>query len=150
MNLQDIKNAVMKGQSVYWQSKAYQVFAGSKNWVIECRFNGHAIALTHADGVTLNGSEQDFFAIDELTLDGNLKERGKSDDNLRIFDVDSLLLSIKGVISRVLHEGSTPTEVINAISDIEFRGLDIDPDDILSRHMKKYNEALKNKQKVTV
>lgn len=63
MTLAEILRAVDEGLPVHWQSTAYVVErpAGGRSCVIRCLSTGHCIGLTWADGVTLNGKEEDFF-----------------------------------------------------------------------------------------
>lgn len=61
MTLNEIKQAVEAGKSVHWSNTGYQVIKDNiGQWLIVCA-NGHAIGLTWADEVTLNGKEEDFF-----------------------------------------------------------------------------------------
>ena len=60
MTLLEIQTAVRAGQTVHWASRAYVVIVDSLGqWFIKC--GNHCIGLTHADNVTLNGKESDFF-----------------------------------------------------------------------------------------
>ncbi len=66
MNLQQIKDAVNAGQTVCWSNNNYKVVTGTfpnkeVYWNIVCVSNNHTIGLTWADGVTMNGKEEDFF-----------------------------------------------------------------------------------------
>lgn len=62
MTLDEIKHAVEDGKHVYWANIAYEVVKDSTGqWLIECCLNGHCIGLTWEDGVTLNGSPEQFF-----------------------------------------------------------------------------------------
>lgn len=62
MNLTQIKQAVLDGHTVCWQSLAYTVIVDCNgNWRIKSSYNSHAIALTWRDGVTMNGKEADFY-----------------------------------------------------------------------------------------
>ena len=62
MNLQEIKDAVKSGQTVYWNSKIYEVIQDKLGqWMIKCTSNNSCIGLTWADEVTLNGKENEFF-----------------------------------------------------------------------------------------
>lgn len=64
MTLQEIKDAVLSGETVYCGNESYKVIRDSKEqWLIKC-VNGHCIGLTWADGITLNGKEGDFFIGD--------------------------------------------------------------------------------------
>lgn len=69
MKLNEIKQAVKAGKTVHWSNSSYRVtFSkqadGSENWLIQCD-NGHAIGLTWADGVTLNGKPDEFYLAAE-------------------------------------------------------------------------------------
>lgn len=62
MNLQEIKRAVLSGQTVHWANRGYVVHHDCHGeWSIVCTMNCNAIGLTWRDGVTLNGRESDFF-----------------------------------------------------------------------------------------
>jgi len=70
MTLAEILRAVEEGLPVHWQSPGYLVDRAHRheNAVIRCLFTGHCIGLTRADGVTLNGKEEDFFIGAGTTL----------------------------------------------------------------------------------
>lgn len=56
-----------EGVIVHWSNEGYAVEhwnygSGHDSYEIVCRHNRHAIGLTWADGVTLNGQRLDFFA----------------------------------------------------------------------------------------
>lgn len=63
MKAAEIKRAVDEGLAVFWVNPAYKVIPGNgiDEYFIYCMHTGHSISLTHADGVTLNGAETDFF-----------------------------------------------------------------------------------------
>jgi len=61
MNLDEIKKAVNEGKTVCWANDGYQVIKGKYSWVIEWTNNGNCIGLTHTDGKTLNGKEEEFY-----------------------------------------------------------------------------------------
>ena len=63
MTLQEIKTAVMAGQTVHWASTLYVVKYASAidEFLIYCLSNDNCIGLTWQDGVTMNGSEDQFF-----------------------------------------------------------------------------------------
>jgi hypothetical protein len=62
MNAQQIKEAVRHGKKVNWINKAYEVIEDSRGeFLIKCNINGSMIGLTHIDGTTLNGNEDEFF-----------------------------------------------------------------------------------------
>lgn len=67
MTLQQIKEAVKNGQTVYWKNSLYRVVHTPRinQWLIICDWNESAIGLTWTDGVTLNGDEKDFFVKGE-------------------------------------------------------------------------------------
>lgn len=63
MTLAEIKSTVERGGRVCWVNQAYEVIKDRLGqWLIKCSRNGSCIGLTHLDGVTLNGKEEDFFA----------------------------------------------------------------------------------------
>lgn len=64
MTLEEIKAAVRAGKRVIWQTPAYEVIEGKSGFLIRCTWNGSAIGLTHADGVTMNGAPDEFFVIE--------------------------------------------------------------------------------------
>ena len=62
MTLSQIKTAVDQGEAVYWSNKNYQVIKNKfGDYVIRMASNRHEIGLTWADGVTMNGAENEFF-----------------------------------------------------------------------------------------
>jgi hypothetical protein len=62
MTVEAIKKAVSAGFPVYWVTNNYRVILDSiGQFLIHSQFNDHYIGLTHQDGVTLNGSEDQFF-----------------------------------------------------------------------------------------
>lgn len=66
MTLNEIKKAVKEGQRVYCGNEGYEVMDGGKaGLLIHCKLNDHCIGLTWA-GVTMNGSEKDFFTWEEV------------------------------------------------------------------------------------
>lgn len=66
MKLAEIRRAVDEGLMVHWQSQEYEVIRSSMHpfYLIRSRATDHCIGLTWADGVTLNGKEEDFFIGD--------------------------------------------------------------------------------------
>ena len=61
MKLGEIKSAIRNGKKVYWSSRDYEVIERIGEFYIRCASNNHFIGLTWEDGITLNGSEKDFF-----------------------------------------------------------------------------------------
>lgn len=62
MTLQEIKDAVLAGQTVHWKSESYEVTRDKVGqWFIICRFNGSLSGLTWADGVTMSEKPEDFY-----------------------------------------------------------------------------------------
>jgi hypothetical protein len=62
MTLNQIKEAINNGINVYWKNKGYKVIKDKYNqYLIVYYPNNHAIGLTHNDGITMNGNEEDFF-----------------------------------------------------------------------------------------
>lgn len=66
MTLQEIKDAVNQGKLVHWSNSGY-VVTGSESgrYFITFERNQNSISLTHQDGVTLNGLEEEFYVADE-------------------------------------------------------------------------------------
>jgi hypothetical protein len=62
MTLTEIKAAVESGRKVYWCNKNYEVVKDDLGrFLVWCLCNNSYIGLTWRDGVTLNGSEDQFF-----------------------------------------------------------------------------------------
>jgi hypothetical protein len=63
MKAAEIRRAVDEGLTVCWMDRGYEVIRGDgrNEYFICCMNTSHCISLTHADGVTLNGAEDDFF-----------------------------------------------------------------------------------------
>lgn len=70
MTLAEILRAVDEGLPVHWQTTGYVIErpTGGGGCVIRSLSTGHCIGLTWADGVTLNGKEEDFFIGGETML----------------------------------------------------------------------------------
>lgn len=70
MKLAEIRRSVDEGLTVHWQSRDYEVVASSSHssYLIRSKATGHCIALTWADGATLNGKEEDFFIGDSALI----------------------------------------------------------------------------------
>ena len=69
MTLEQIKAAVREGNTVHWSNEGYVVKlhrfrSGEEQWSVVCIYNDHAIGLTHADGVTMNGEPKEFYIAD--------------------------------------------------------------------------------------
>ena len=66
MKLSEIRRAVDEGLKVHWQNREYQVVRSSvdPSYLIRSKATGHCIGLTWADGVTLNGNDEEFFIGD--------------------------------------------------------------------------------------
>lgn len=65
MKLQEIKDAVESGKTVCWKSKIYKVVRDNVGqWLIRCTINDNYISLTHKDGVTMNGNEDEFYILE--------------------------------------------------------------------------------------
>lgn len=70
MNLQQIKEALEYGLPVFWKNEGYRVHKDELGqYLITFTSNNYTIGLTHQDGVTMNGEEQDFF-VDPAALSG--------------------------------------------------------------------------------
>ena len=65
MELQDIKKSVDRGETVYWKNPGYQVVKNGTSYDILCLQNDSRIGLTHQDGITMNGNENDFYKKDD-------------------------------------------------------------------------------------
>jgi len=62
MTLQEIKQAIADGKSVFWKDINYKVVLDAKGqYLLKSQSNNHCIGLTWADDVTLNGKEEDFY-----------------------------------------------------------------------------------------
>ena len=62
MTLDQIKAAVDAGKTVHWANTGYQLIKDSVGqWLIHCTFNDCYWGLTHRDGKTMNGREDQFF-----------------------------------------------------------------------------------------
>jgi hypothetical protein len=63
VTLQEIKDAVAKGQTVCWQVDGYRVRQAGSKLLVVCLSNGSAIGLAWADGLTMNGKPEDFYVL---------------------------------------------------------------------------------------
>ena len=63
MNLTEIKSAIAQGKKVFWSTTAYQIIKDSVGQYLIIYNRGGCIGLTWQDGVTLNGKESEFFAL---------------------------------------------------------------------------------------
>jgi len=62
MTLNEIKMVVEAGGIVCHQNHGYQVIKDCVGqWLIKYVHSDYCIGLTHRDGVTMNGKEEDFF-----------------------------------------------------------------------------------------
>ena len=62
MTVNQIKRAVDKGMKVHWVNELYVVIKDRYGrYLIHCTANDSFTGLTWRDGVTLNGSEQEFY-----------------------------------------------------------------------------------------
>lgn len=61
MTLEQIKAAVLAGETVHYQNGGYVVTYDHGRFYILCTFNGSMIGLTWQDGVTMNGDEREFY-----------------------------------------------------------------------------------------
>jgi len=67
MNLKEIKLAIEFGCDVRWANDLYKVEKGKDNkYYIICSSNGYTIGLTHIDGITLNGKEEEFYIKEDV------------------------------------------------------------------------------------
>lgn len=62
MTLEQIKAATLAGKVVHWKNPAYIVIhvPATGQWLVRHQA-GDCFGLTWADGVTMNGSESDFY-----------------------------------------------------------------------------------------
>lgn len=66
MTTEEIKKAIDEGKAVRWSTELYKVIKDNKGQhLIIC--GSSAIGLTWADGVTLNGKEEDFYISKQTT-----------------------------------------------------------------------------------
>lgn len=61
MTLQQIKDAIAAGKTVHWANTGYIVHKSNYEYSITFKYNDSSIGLTHMDGVTMNGAEDQFF-----------------------------------------------------------------------------------------
>ena len=63
MKLEEIKTAVLAGKTVHWANSLYEVMYSSKidEFQVVCTDNDYTNGLTHRDGVTMNGEEEEFY-----------------------------------------------------------------------------------------
>ena len=62
MTLEQIKEAVDAGKLVRWSNENYDVIKTSLgHYLIRCERNQNYCGLTHRDGVTMNGHEDQFY-----------------------------------------------------------------------------------------
>jgi hypothetical protein len=62
MTLDEIKAAVAAGKTVHWGNESYRVMVDNLGqWLIHRAANDWTVGLTHRDGVTLGGAEEEFF-----------------------------------------------------------------------------------------
>ena len=67
MTLGEIKHAVLSGKTVHWATGNYVVIHDEiGQWLIKCLVNDYCIGLTHRDGVTVNGKENEFYTAKEV------------------------------------------------------------------------------------
>ena len=64
MRLDEIMYTLEIGGKVYWHNDNYEVIKDSiGQYLIHSRFNDYYIGLTHSDGKTMNGKEEDFYEV---------------------------------------------------------------------------------------
>ncbi len=63
MTLEEIKEAVDARKTVCWSNEGYEVrsWGVPRSYYIVCNLNESITGLTHMDGVTMNGREDQFF-----------------------------------------------------------------------------------------
>jgi hypothetical protein len=70
VTLDEIKAAVDAGKIVHWANKGYTVIKDRLGQYLIVYYNQNAIGLTHGDGVTMNGREDQFFLGDDTQQSG--------------------------------------------------------------------------------
>jgi len=62
MTLEEIKRALDEGKKVFHQHEGYPVIKDRiGQYLITYKYNEWAIGLTHQDGRTMNGKEEEFY-----------------------------------------------------------------------------------------
>ncbi len=75
MKLAEIKAAVDAGKKVYWSNEGYTVIKDRHDQYLIVHYGTSAIGLTHQDGVTMNGSEDQFFMHESTPAQKELDEQ---------------------------------------------------------------------------
>ena len=66
MTVNEIKKAVNDGKNVHWSNEGYEVVKDNLGqYLIIFTHTGNCIGLTHKDGITLNGQEEQFFILED-------------------------------------------------------------------------------------
>lgn len=92
MTVEEIKKAIEEGKTVHWSSEAYTVIKDKINqYLIICTQNKYCIGLTHQDGTTMNGKEEDFYIAGE--------------------EQQQTIKESKAEINKLLSEGKEPYEI---------------------------------------
>jgi hypothetical protein len=66
VKLEEIKAAVLGGQTVIWVNPDYRVICDSiGQWLVVCKGSGGCWGLTHSDKVTMNGELEEFRVLHE-------------------------------------------------------------------------------------
>lgn len=102
MTLEEIKAAVEAGKTVHWSNDSYVVQKfilrdGGEQWLIKCLNNQSCIGLTHADGVTMNGKEAQFYTDPP---EDPVKKQIKLLTSIQPTDKDSKSLCILTMLNR--------------------------------------------------
>jgi hypothetical protein len=65
MKLSEIHRSIGEGLKVHWQNYDYEVVRAKNTdkYYIKSLSTGHCISLTWGDGITINGKEEEFFAV---------------------------------------------------------------------------------------
>jgi hypothetical protein len=62
MDLEQIKQAIARGDKVHWMNSAYDVIKDDiGQYLIKCNINDSCVGLTWRDGITMGESEDDFY-----------------------------------------------------------------------------------------
>lgn len=93
--LEQIKQAVLDGKTVYWKNPAYQVEQDSKNpaqWWVKCTANNNYSSLFWADNVTSDYKPEDFFIVPATITEEQITEGAKFlCSNGLIWNIDSII-----------------------------------------------------------
>lgn len=90
MTAEEIRTAINEGKKVYWNSPIYKVIKDSKDqYLIVCTQNQYTVGLTHQDGTTLNGNEEEFILQTDFIKSQIKAELDKGKEPYEIFCINS-------------------------------------------------------------